>query len=85
MPSSMPMVVVFPLPLGPRKPKTWPFSTASETWSTAVRLPYRFVSPSVSRIIMGTESTGRRKRLPSPCAHSCAAHTHRKSSLARSE
>ena len=35
IPMSMPMVVVLPLPFGPRKPKTWPRSTAKESWSTA--------------------------------------------------
>ena len=35
VPTSIPMVVVLPLPLGPRKPNTWPFSTPKEIRSTA--------------------------------------------------
>ena len=35
VPTSIPMVVVFPLPSGPRKPNTWPRSTVNETRSTA--------------------------------------------------
>jgi len=31
------IVVVLPAPLGPRKPKTMPASTANEMWSTAVK------------------------------------------------
>ena len=32
---SMRIVVVLPAPFGPRKPRTSPFSTVNETWSTA--------------------------------------------------
>src|SRR5579864_4913875 len=40
------MVVVFPAPLGPRKPTIWPFSTSNEILSTATVRAYRFVRPS---------------------------------------
>src|SRR6184192_1062876 len=43
------MVVDFPAPLGPRKPTTWPRSTANETWSTAVTPPNRLETPSTER------------------------------------
>src|SRR5436190_23320132 len=42
---SMRMVVVFPAPLGPRKPTIWPFSTSNDRWSTATFRAYRLVSP----------------------------------------
>src|SRR2546421_2102191 len=45
----MRMVVDFPAPLGPRKPTTWPRSTANETWSTAVTPPNRLETPSTER------------------------------------
>src|ERR1039457_546883 len=38
-PHSMRMVVDFPAPLGPRKPKISPLGTWSETWSTATNEP----------------------------------------------
>src|SRR3979411_1003944 len=45
-PSSMRSVVVFPAPLGPRKPKTSPRCTSRSSESTAViDAPYRFVRP----------------------------------------
>src|ERR1017187_6071932 len=40
------MVVVFPAPLGPRKPTIWPFSTSNEMLSTATVRAYRLVRPS---------------------------------------
>src|SRR6266699_460978 len=40
-PVSILMTVVFPLPLGPRKPKISPFSTRKVTSLTAVKLPKR--------------------------------------------
>src|SRR5436853_7603429 len=40
-PVSILMTVVFPLPLGPRKPKISPFSTRKLTSFTAVKLPKR--------------------------------------------
>src|SRR2546430_17711959 len=40
-PVSILMTVVFPLPLGPRKPKICPFSTRKLTSLTAVKLPKR--------------------------------------------
>ena len=50
------MVVDLPAPLGPRKPKTWPFGTLKLTPSTAVRWPKVFTSPSTS-IIQSMERT----------------------------
>src|SRR5947207_4926333 len=47
-PRSMPIVVVFPEPLGPRKPKTPPRGTRSVRWSTATTSPYCFVRSVVS-------------------------------------
>src|SRR5262245_60055474 len=40
------MVVVFPAPLGPRKPTICPFSTSNEMLSTATVRAYRLVRPS---------------------------------------
>src|SRR5205085_963220 len=47
-PRSMPIVVVLPDPLGPRKPKTPPRGTRRVRWSTATTSPYCFVSSVVS-------------------------------------
>jgi hypothetical protein len=47
-PASMRIVVDLPAPLGPRKPTTSPCITWKLTPSTAVKLPKRFVSPSIS-------------------------------------
>ena len=44
----MRMVVVLPLPLGPRKPQIWPRSTWMLTWSTTVRPPKRLTRPRAS-------------------------------------
>ena len=44
------MVVVFPEPFGPRKPKTAPFGTARSTPSTAICWPNRLVRPVVSML-----------------------------------
>src|SRR6266481_16431 len=41
-PHRMRIVVDFPAPLGPRKPKTSPCATSSETLSTATKSPKRF-------------------------------------------
>src|SRR5438445_13317082 len=43
------MVVDLPAPLGPRKPTTWPRSTANETWSTAVTPSNRLETASTER------------------------------------
>src|SRR6516165_4457943 len=40
------IVVVFPAPLGPRKPTICPFSTSKEMLSTATVRSYRLVRPS---------------------------------------
>src|SRR5713101_8309164 len=50
------MVVDLPAPFGPRKPTTWPRSTAKETWSTAVTPSKRLVTPSTDRNDMGSGS-----------------------------
>ena len=42
------MVVVFPQPFEPRKPKISPRSMRTLTWSTATKSPNRRVNPSVS-------------------------------------
>ena len=42
--SSILTMVVFPAPLGPSKAKYSPCPTEKETWSTAVREPYRLVT-----------------------------------------
>src|SRR5512135_3265143 len=52
----MRMVVVFPAPFGPRKPRTSPRSTRNETESTAVARPYLLVRLSTS--IIGLTSPG---------------------------
>jgi hypothetical protein len=44
----MRIVVVLPLPFGPRKPKISPLGTSKSTASTAVKSPKRFVSPRTS-------------------------------------
>jgi hypothetical protein len=44
-PMSMRRVVVFPAPLGPRKPKISPSFTSKSARSTATKLPNFFVSP----------------------------------------
>src|SRR6185437_1608220 len=44
MPSIMRSVVVLPAPLGPRKPRIEPFSSAKERSSTAVKSPKRLVT-----------------------------------------
>src|SRR5258706_15859182 len=48
-PTSIRIVVVFPAPLGPRKPKTSPAQTSKETSDTTSRLPKLRVSPSADR------------------------------------
>ena len=52
----MRMVVVLPLPFGPRKPRISPRRTDSDTPSTTVRSPKRLVSPRTSM----TGTIGRR-------------------------
>ena len=65
-PASMRIVVDLPAPFGPRKPSTSPRATPNETSSTAVKLPKRLVSPSIS-ISTGWPSaaTPRLPRFPS--------------------
>ena len=45
---SIRMVVVFPAPLGPRKPNTSPGDTERSMWSTTVFFPKAFVRDSVT-------------------------------------
>ena len=47
-PASMRIVVDLPAPFGPRKPTTSPRPTVKDTLSTAVKVPKRLVSPSIS-------------------------------------
>ena len=54
MPQSMRMVVVFPEPFGPRKPKISPCVTSNEIRSTATRDPKRF-SRFLTRIALSLE------------------------------
>src|SRR6266568_8471554 len=42
-PTSIRIVVVFPAPFGPRKPKTSPWRSANEALATMVRSPMTFV------------------------------------------
>src|ERR1700680_1281077 len=53
MPQSIRMTVDLPDPFGPRNPKIDPCPTEKLTWSTAVNVPKRFVSPSHSIIKSG--------------------------------
>src|SRR6266480_483211 len=63
----MRIVVDLPAPLGPRKPTTWPRSTAKETWSTAVTPPNRLETPSRERKGIGGEMlTAPRRFLQAP-------------------
>jgi len=50
-PQSILIAVDFPAPLAPRNPKISPSFTSNEMWSTAVKSPNRFVSPS-TRIVL---------------------------------
>src|SRR6185369_11101014 len=56
-PTSMRMVVVFPAPFGPRKPKTSPSPIWKETSSTIVRSPMIFVRWSASRVTINCYRT----------------------------
>ena len=47
-PARMRIVVVFPAPFGPRKPKISPGATVRLSRSTAVKSPYFFVSSRIS-------------------------------------
>ena len=48
----MRIVVVLPAPLAPRKPKIRPRGTLNDSWSSATVVPNRFVTPSMSRVIV---------------------------------
>jgi hypothetical protein len=52
-PTSMRIVVVFPAPFGPRKPKTSPGSISNETPETIVLSPIDFESSRATRIGIG--------------------------------
>ncbi len=49
----MRMVVLFPDPFGPRKPRISPRFTVSERWSTATKRPKRFTRSLASMIASG--------------------------------
>ena len=56
------IVVVFPAPLGPRKPKMTPASTANEMWSTAVKPSKRLTrsrASMIAAVILPTIPLGR--------------------------
>src|SRR5205809_1718056 len=53
-PSSSFTTVVLPAPFGPRKPKTSPAPTRIDRSATAWTRPYRFASPSVAMIAVGS-------------------------------
>jgi len=60
------MVVVFPAPFGPRKPRISPLLTVNDTWSTAVIEPYDFVKSATSinaflRMMETSGNAGRRQ------------------------
>src|SRR5512140_2680956 len=55
-PQRIRMVVDFPAPLGPRKPKISPAATSSDTWSTATKSPKRFTRPLVMTV--GSDTRG---------------------------
>src|SRR5512141_2144504 len=57
-PSSSRIVVVFPAPLGPRKPKTSPSATSSERSSSARTLPYFLPRP---RVAIAAPMSGRER------------------------
>ena len=59
-PVSIFIVVDLPQPFEPRKPKISPRPMRKLTWSTAVKLPNRRVSPSAS--MAGTSSSSERAR-----------------------
>src|ERR1044071_4461584 len=61
------IVVVFPAPLGPRKPTIWPFSTSNEMLSTASVRAYRLVRPS-TLIILQCSRPDRRKSASFRCS-----------------
>src|SRR5712671_6641387 len=74
IPHNIRITVVFPEPFGPRKPKIDPFPTVNEIWSTAVKAPKRFVSPSTSiigsDIEINQESRKVDRLVPKPMARS---------------
>src|SRR5437762_10995240 len=74
IPHSIRITVVFPEPFGPRKPKIDPFPTVNEIWSTAVKVPKRFVSPSTliigSDIEINQENRKVDRLVPKPMARS---------------
>lgn len=56
--STMPKVVDFPEPFGPKIPYTWPFSMLSETWLTANIGPYRLLRFLRVRMVSKTKIFG---------------------------
>src|SRR5947207_137523 len=71
IPVSILITVVLPLPFGPRKPKTSPFSTLKLMWSTAVKSPKRRVSPSVLMALIVRPLRTSRRRLSRRAACRC--------------
>src|SRR5215467_9211557 len=72
IPHSIRIKVVLPEPFGPRKPKIDPFPTVNETWSTAVKVPKRFVNLSTS--IIGSDidrESGNQEGCPVKLLDSC--------------
>src|SRR5512143_4146767 len=57
-PVNIRIVVDFPEPFGPRKPKTLPRGTSNEPWSTATNVPNRRVRFSQLRKISEEEDEG---------------------------
>src|SRR3954464_5317448 len=63
-PTSMRMVVVFPAPLGPRKPKISPCCSSKETLSTMVFRPMIFVRLVAVRVVVIAGTLSRQRRSP---------------------
>src|SRR6516162_11016885 len=68
---------VFPAPLGPRRPKISPFSTASETPLTATSPPNRLTRRCVSRIATGSARPASLRRLEHRCLLGRREHDER--------
>src|SRR6266567_538667 len=51
-PQRIRMVVDFPAPFGPKKPKISPGATRIDTWSTATKSPNRFTRLSISTVAL---------------------------------
>src|SRR5580704_13173703 len=69
-PQSTRIVVDFPAPLGPRKPKISPLDTSRETWSTATKEPKVLTKSVIFTAIIGSPLVGQTIGL---CGLSCFA------------